>query len=662
MERSLPKGFFIVFLSLYLSFFKPLYSGSDSDFSVDITDQGNDGGDIGFDIFGIPILLPYADYHKQRLNIKLRPPAPAFSNPAVAPLGLQKPGQGQNDFMLPLEEDLNLQDKSSISERHDKYGREIFTLDHGSEDDPYLTRDFGILNLGLLAGVSFTDPDSYVVQYNALMKLFYTSGTWSDRIVDNYDESKNIKKLKFPKKPKHFDDWKNGDKIEVSGNMAVALYAGVSVILADARAGSILIGKWHKKIEKLDENTVRISYTRNGGGGLTMRIQPLPLAKIEGTALKEWEGTLVYNFDRSTEEGRKALKDALHDKIFIKQDTDEDNVTLLTERHTSGKKIRKNLQIGFPFIARARTSWHKVKLSQDTLKNRNNTKVKLASKGYLKQKAYRHINLPKTNKHKKWKHYAYTNFHYNRAAEGSAVIVKNNDNKEVKRSEMKLVMEISFSHDKVKVKKVNEYNKKISRKVGLNDYVIDTGYKKKKQIGYVGISYRLNVGTEALNSIINKAHENKHLFDDVSHNLLTQYFREKNDPHSICRGKLTNKNLCINYVSWKTKRGLDKVSHYLRKLHKSKVAKSKSSSSTYLAKIARKLRANQFVLQSFVASLPENPRGYGIYSLEGAEFYGEKFIIDPNNQRPIIGDYDPEDDLLLDRNDALLNDEDYDMF
>ena len=113
---------------------------------------------------------------------------------------------------------------------------------------------------------------------------------------------------------------------------------------------------------------------------------------------------------------------------------------------------------------------------------------------------------------------------------------------------MKLSMEISFTHDRVKVKKVNDYNKKISKKIGLNDFVIDTGYYKKEQIGYAGLTYKLNIGTDALNYIIEQAVEDKHLFSSIYLYLINSYFVDKNDPHGICKGKLTNRNICISLI------------------------------------------------------------------------------------------------------------------
>lgn len=642
------------FLYLFFMFFiSPLFCGEDSESGNNADEQSDDFDGVGIEIFGIPILFPYADYHRGRKLIQLPASLPPYVANNIEIVSKQVDIDNQNeDIIKPIETEFFF----------DEYNRKIYKLDHGNPANSYLIQDHGTLNIGILAGISFMDTQSYVLQYNALARFLYTSGGWSERQASNYDDAKNLKQLKTPTKPKHFDSWNNGDDMRINGSMAIAIYAGISAYITDIKAGGILAGNWAKHITKLDENLIRIAFTKEGGFGLIGRIQALPLTKIEGKTLKDWEGTLVFDFDRSTEDGKKALKDALNNKIILKQKTDEDNITLLTKRTSARKKKSRNLQIGMPFVARARKSWHKVNMTQEIINERNKQKTKTASKGYMKQKVYRHVNLPKTNKHKKWKHFTYTNFHYNKINEGLAKTNKNYITKKVKRSEMKLSMEISFTHDRVKIKKVNDYNKKISKKIGINDFVIDTGYYKKEQIGYAGLTYKLNIGTDALNYIIEQAVEDKHLFSAIYLHLINTYFIDKKDPHGICKGKLTNRNICIGLIKLNTKRNLNKISADLRKLSKDKYIKSKSASSSILANISKKLRANQFVLQSFISLLPEKASGYGTFEIEGERFLGKKFIVDPENQKEVFDNmYDPEDDILFDKIGAEMRDDDCNM-
>ena len=481
--------FLYIFLILFTCYLPPLFCGGDSESGDGFDNEDDDVDGTGIEIFGIPILFPYVDYHRGRKLIqlppKLAPFVPIFEKDNL----LSKINKEVSDDKIPDPEIL------------DEYNRKIYSLNHGDPNNPYLILDHGTLNIGILGGISFSDTQTYVLQYNLLAKIFYTSGGWSEREADSYNEAKNLKQLKVPSKAKDFDSWNNGDDMYINGSMVISIYAGISAYIADARAGGILMGNWSKHITKLDNNLVRIAFTKEGGFGVAARIQALPLTKIEGKKLKDWEGTLVFDFDRSTEDGKKALKHALNNRILLKkQDTDEDNVTLLTTRTSGRNKSSRNLQIGMPFIARARASYHKINISQETINERNNKKTTIASKGYMKQKAYRYVNIPKNNKDKKWQHFTYTNFHYNKISEGCAKVVKNDTTKEIKRSDIKLAVEISFTHDKVKVKEADDYKKDIAKQVGINNFVIDLGYEKDYQIGYVGLTYRLNVNTEALDA------------------------------------------------------------------------------------------------------------------------------------------------------------------
>jgi hypothetical protein len=670
-----PNRIFWLLLAFLSSTLSPVYSGSES--QDDMHDDGDDGGADGggLDILGIPMIYPWLDGYGVREIQQYPAPVdtytiedPACIPPVIPPkdkLCSQADDAIDQDYYQPapiadeeLKELSTAQNPPEPTVPVDKYGRKIITLDHGSEDNPHMVRDKRVINAGLFAGVSFIDPNIYFIQYNGGVRFSGTTASFAEQIAENYAQARKIKHLKIPTKPRHFDKWDNGNDMLLKGSMAVALYAGVSAVISDVRAGVRVEGLWTKHITKLTESLIRISFTREGGVGGTGRIQPVPLSKAEGNALKHWEGTQVYTFDRSTKEGRKQLKHALNNRIIINQKTDNDNVTLLTDRSTSLQKISHNLQTGIPFTIRLRASSHRIKMSQQIENKRNKNKTKIARHGHLKQTAVRYVNIPKTQKGKNWEDYPHTSYVHNKISEGSAKVVKNKYTNKVKRSEIRLAVEVSFVRSKVKSKHVDSYNRSIAKRVGINDLDIKTGYKKNKTIGYAAAIYKLNVKTAALNHIIERAMENKHLFDEPASQLFKTYFKDKHDPHSICRGTLTNRRMCIQFIKLNTKRKLDKIAHDLRQLNKEKNIKSKSASSTFLANIARRLRTNQFVLQSFITQLPPNIRGYGTFEIKGEKFLGKKFIVDPDNQRESLGDTHE----LFERYKTDLIDDEYDMF
>ena len=166
--------FLYLFFALFSVFTTPAFCGSDSNSEGNFGDNDDDGDGGGFDVFGIPVLFPYADYHRGRKLIQLRPKVlPYAANPIMA---IQKLDKGQLEQQDTLNDEVDLTPINKELIITDKYNRRVFNLDPGSPDNPYLIQDHGILNIGILAGISFADTQSYVVQYNALAKLFYTSG------------------------------------------------------------------------------------------------------------------------------------------------------------------------------------------------------------------------------------------------------------------------------------------------------------------------------------------------------------------------------------------------------------------------------------------------------------------------------------------------------
>ncbi len=669
-------------------------AGGDSEFTcehdgiseIDADAADDDGGFPSF--FALPAAYVYGDFKKLREVERLRKPADAMS--VYDP---DEPLQGQDDI--------------SISEAPiavappelDSFGRQIIKLEHGDESHPHRVRDHSMLNLVLIGGISFQDGETYVLQYNAIAKLMYTRGKWSTRSADDYQSAIKMKNLSWPEKAEDFNDWANGDHIERRAIMGVGIYAGVSAIIPDIRAGGVLVGDWHLVFTKVDRKNIRASFTREGGVGFSARFQAVPLTKIEGSALKNFEGTLVYNFNISTELGRKRLERALAGHIFIRPESNDDDVTKLTERKIQRTRKSRKAQAGVPVGGLYRIAKHTDKFSSD-LKTRNGNLKRTEVQTHHRQTAWRHLNLPKHNtKGKKLKYFLHHNYLKDVENQGFAEWNRNKSD-DKKFTKLMLVVDISYNNDKVKVKALNHYNKELSKRVGLNDFDIDLNFTKQKKlskserkkiahgesldssnsslssddsdassassslkssnssnkeipqyrevedknklIGFAKTSYHLKVGTEPLLAIINQAAEDKHLFDKTNNELIIDYFYVKNDPHGICRDRHIPYDWCVNFVKYTTKRTTDKIAHHLRKLKKIE-SKSRTSFSGRLLKVSRLCSKNQFVLGSFVSMLPERKNGYGIYRIKGEQFLAERFKVDPKDQRKLTNELDTQD-------------------
>lgn len=673
MNKSIRKFFLLLMAIFSMSIVLPIFAGDDDDFDLD-------GGFDGIPIVGypVPIFIPYLDGHSGRALVQM--PAPV----AAAPIALQAKPVAKVEQEEPLqekgavEEQAAAEDQATAQEEaqvfpHEtkkpmsdpKFNRQVVTLDHGCPNNPYQVCDHGLFHLGALVGAGVVEPHSGV-QGNLISRWQKAKGKWSHRWAHSYDDAKKMKWGKTPKKAKDFDTWEIGDWMRKNGIADLTVYGGVSWATADVRGGGLVQGTWSRHIQKLGKNLIRVSFTKEKGVGGTARVQALPLEKTEGKKVKNFEESKVFLFDLQNKEERKALKAVLKKRVLrggkrAKKLAEKNGATMLTSRKIKRSKDTSTpFSAGIPFMVRYRSSHHRDKPVVKIVNHRNGNMTTIKSRAYLQQNMHRYLNF--RNKGKKWKYFKYSHQHYNRAFAGSIVNFSTEDGVNAqKQNERHLNVQISFSHDRAKVKKVNKYVRKFSKHIGINDFVLDTGYKKGARIGYVELVYSLKVGPEALEQLVADAVSYNSLFTNFAHDSITNYFNTLNDPHNICRSHIKNRYLCIKHTRYKTLKSLKRIERNLRRLGDEKVMKSRSRSAKLLAKIARELSTNHFVLHSFLLALPRNDDGYGKLEIFGERFLAKKFSVDPGlmqSERNDVSTYGQEDEdevLSLDwhKTDAL---------
>lgn len=661
----------------------PIDDAANHSSTGDFDDRDHDDFDLSastdsLDSTPAPLFFPDGDQHKGRGGVQ----EPSNETP-------------KRTFPHRLEE-------PRIDEKH---GRQVITLEGGSPDNPYQVCDHGLFYLGALIGISFVEPHS-MVQFNAMSKWKLTTSNASARRAKNYDEGIRRKGAKLPKKVKHFDEWETGDWVRRNGSFSVAFYVGVSYFAPDARVGVVSEVVKSVHYQKLSPEHIRVSITKEFGGGVIARAQALPFQKIEAKDIGSRERSYVYLFDLTKEDERKALDDLVRRNVLFAGSeayhaAKEDHATLLTSRLI--KRHRSTftpVQIGVPLLARARMTWHVDRYRTAITTHRGETKYHFTAKAHYKQKTYRHKNFKKnrgSHKGKKWRHYMDKHQSYNRGYQGGVVkpVIRKEPDEQLKqilkaggvkqlpeltqapivaepakvrpRYQRYIQMQLSFTNDRVQAKLVNSYLKKFLRKVGVNDYMVDVGYRKKAMIGYAELRWDLRVGPNAVNQIARDAVQDKFLFKQTANELIDNYFSKhdgiKNDPHNICRAFYTNTKLCTKMVRVKTHRALRAISNKLRALEKEKIAKSSKKSAELLSDIAKLLSTNQFVLHTFILKLPKNIDGYGRLQIFGERFLGREFNTDPGqNMRQVNSFTTPWTDVPeaegQDEENAYLNDYD----
>lgn len=523
----------------------------------------------------------------------------------------------------------------------DTFGRHVITLKQGSPHNPYIVSDHGLFHVGLMLGTGIDSPNAFV-QGMFIAKPELGKSIWATRRVENYDDAKRLKKITAPKHVEDFDSWTIGDSVGRHGITNLTVCAGIVWMSGDARGGSLLEGAWSREIVKLSHNLIRVSFTRDYGFGGRAQSLAIPFSDVEGDHVRMNEHARVYLFNLDNEEHRAALNKVLRKNIIpgdleAKKATQNAAATQLSARSVYRNRSTKTpIRISVPFIARAGISRHTDHLEMVLANRRNGNEIVTKRKAYLYQSSYRHINGPQ-KLGKSWKHFKFTHFQYHRVFAGTVKrfpVTRDHDFK--KQHQRSIDVSLSFSHDHVKAKTVHRYLQKFARKVGINDYVIDTGYRENETIGYAKITYTLNVDQDALQHLIDGAKGNRTFFLPEASALIDTYFNEKNDPHGLCRSKIKSHNFCVAILRFKTMRALSYMSHKLRHLDDKKVRNSRKKTVDSLAKIARKLDTNQFVLNAFLMQLPLSHKSYSRLQIFGEQFLGEQFTTDPPLQKHLV--------------------------
>lgn len=676
---------YLISIWLLINFFliscSPLFAGGNEDFDCTADDSGGITPLANF----IPWFMIDFDQHQGRGLVQLPPVVlPPMGLPAIVVQTQKGVAKCQTPSALKQENSIAVADEQKDSKEKEptrefphrrkearvdkKFGREVITLSPGSPDNPYQVFEHGLFYFGAMFSVSFVEPNT-LMQFNGMTKFKLSKGNSSHSRAKNYEDGIKKSHAKYPKKVDDFEKWENGDWIRRHTTFSMAFYAGVSYFLPEARTGIITEAVRSIHYQKLDEDHIRVSITKEIGAGVVARAQAAPFNKTEAKKQYNRERTYVYLFDLTKDDERKALEDVVERNVIFAGDeayhaAKHDEATLLTSRLIKRNKATKSpWQVGIPLLARARMTWHTDKYRTEITTHRGDTQYFFVAKAYTKQTAWRHKNLKGhrgSHEGKKWKHFMDKHQQYNRSHQGGVVkppkingvdqplqlnrqhdgslqftqLQPKTSDEDRKISYRYINIQRSFNNDRVEAKKVNSYIKKFLRKAGVNNYVVDVGYKSDAMIGYAEVRWDLRVGPNAINQVAKLANDTKKLFKDDANRLIDDYFSlpdgdVKNDPHNLCRSHVQNTNLCIRMLRRTTQKTLREIESHLRSLQDESVIKSAGKSASHLAKISRKLSTNQFVLQAFIMKLPPSLDGYGRLQVFGERFLGREFNTDP---------------------------------
>jgi hypothetical protein len=627
---------FYIFISVFRPI-SPLWAGYDDDIES-CDDHSCDMDDI---LIPVPLVFPIFNAYRGRAIIQMPGPAVILA-PIYQAVAQHMDDQGSQEQTISAMPNSNVSEinknrdnfshETDKPRKDEKHNRKTIRLDHGTPSNPCHVSDHGLVQGGVVAKISVIEPHSGT-KASLRSKWTYTRNNWANRFAANNNDARNMKWGKTPRKASDFDSWEIGDWIRKGGIAGAGLYLGAGWLIGlNGRGGVELYGTWTRQIQKIAENVIRVTLTRETKGG-PVAIARAGIVRSEINRVINQETTRDYLFDLDIKEERNALEDLLNKNILPAKDlaeklAEDDQATKLTTKHVIGSRSSNTpFQIGIPLICRYRICKYIDRPVTTTIDHRNGRETTVNVKAYLHQKTHLHINRP-GHKHRKWKYFPYTSQYYNKTYAGSVVAKIDPQDKDTINIARYLRVQVTYSHDNVKVKAANKYSDKIAAAVGINDYIIDLGYKNNARIGHLQIHYTLDVPNQQLEELITK-NAKQELLINAALDAIDDYFYVQKDPHNMCdRSSAKKLARCIKEIRFETKAAAIYVGNRLLALNKKQVRESVTLSTKYLAKIAKGLATNQFILQSFLKALPDYDDGYARLEIYGEQVSAKRLQID----------------------------------
>ena len=510
-----------------------------------------------------------------------------------------------------------------------------YVLDEGFDDNPHRVVDRRALTLGVGAviGVGWSIAAPVFPAVGVSLFPSRTKKVKTQRMVESHDTAKQIDKMKIPKKIKDIEKWNVGDKMSYSSTGSISISTLFHVVGLIAGPGIKYSGSWEHEITKLSENEVKMIITNKKLRGANVKGGVLFLARSVKGYEKDWEKSLVLNFDLTKEEARVAFEQALKGKLnkaydlSVEKETGEpvndpqvSGVTHQRTIETKGKKKIKRKYVRFPILVKWRLKNVDAKKYTAKINHEENINTDLVVSELNKNRYHKHLRNP--FKKENFKIFSFKHVSFKKASQGVAAKTYSDDPViddsifDDEKDGIALKMSWHYSNDHASRKGAKKAVKKFMSETG-NKQDLAVAFPDKKNLGYVGIDFKLLMRKAALSRLANEIEKDPNFLHKHGDEVLSDFFQDPNrNLDGMClnnKGQLDYK--CVNKVKAKVNKSFTKISNnILRAVNEELTDEEKSQ---LLSDAGRKIMENPIV---FNAVLKSDPRIKATYRVRGEHF------------------------------------------
>ncbi|MFK7823212.1 MAG: hypothetical protein AB8G05_03590 [Oligoflexales bacterium] len=510
-----------------------------------------------------------------------------------------------------------------------------YVLDEGINENPHRVVDRRALTLGIgaIAGVGWTVAGPVFPAIGASIFPSRSKKVKTQRMVDSHNDARSVDRMKIPKKTKDIEKWNVGDKMSYNSTGSISISGLFHALGLVVGSGIKYSGSWEHEITRISDNEVKMMITNKKLRGANTKGGVLFISRAVKGYEKDWEKSLVLNFDLTKEEARFALDQALNGKLnkaydlSVERESGEpinnpelSGVTHQRTIESKGKKKIKRKYVRFPILVKWKMKNVDAKKYTAKINHEENIKTDLIVSELNKNRYHKHLRSP--FKKENFKFFSFKHVSFKKASQGVAAKTYSDDPMiedfimDDEKDGIALKMSWHYSNDHATQKGAEK---------AVNKFMHETGHKKdlavafpkRKNLGYVGIDFKLLMRKAAISRLVQKIEGNPRFLQEQGEEVLSDFFRDKNrNLDRLCLNKNDEIDYkCVNKVKTDVNKKLNKISIKLVKVVNEDLTDEEKSQ--LLSESGRKIMEDPIVFNTL---LKADPKIRATYRVRGEHF------------------------------------------
>ncbi|MBF0206553.1 MAG: hypothetical protein HQK53_06660 [Oligoflexia bacterium] len=521
-----------------------------------------------------------------------------------------------------------------VAEVNDIPIKDTYVLVEGDSNTPRLVIDHDMLDLGLgcvasacpsiMGGVPCAGVSGGILPHVEKRSIVH-------RLVQNYQDAKSLPLASVPQSADEIDRWQVGDSIQYATTAGVRLFVGAHAVGISVGGSFNFNGEWEHMVKKVDEYKVEVRLSNTKIVAIKARAGVAFVANMNAEYKKIFDKDHVFLFDLRYDQARQALEDMLKENNLETAQRSVDKLLLpplgaaIPEsaaaelldppvRYMLSDKITKNItstgcHCGLPLLVSKDIADSNEEVYAQTLNHEDGRQTEVKMAIHKHKNTFVSIRNPFNKENWKYHRFQHTDF-IDTTYGASYISTKNNALADdvPKRGNHAEILWL-YSDDNANPWDIERSMDKLIRKTGMgNELRLMVPLIPK--LGFVEIEFKITIGNKSLDSLVRMVMDDGVTpgagFIAVSDGIIHNYFQLQHDPQGLCENAGDNPlaiRTCMDSHLSASQSILREIATDLLKMNSLDIDDSQRS--LLVARMAKKIKSNQFVLKTILHLQPE---------------------------------------------------------